>query len=173
LKWETLSNEDLLKHYGKGSLEAFDVFFKRNSKAIFLFILSRVGEQSKAEDILQETFIRLHKYIHRYDSERNALNWVFTIAKNQMYTQISKRSDHAELDESLVEDRKHASIEARDELGKILSGLDEEERSLLVDKFLQEESYEEMSSKRSLTPVNTRQKVSRILKKIRSGTSLD
>ena len=169
MKSSPQSNEELLKNYSKGSFEAFDLFFKRNRKTIFLFILSRVGDHGEAEDILQDTFIRLHKYIHRYDSSRNALNWVFAIAKNQIFTHVSKRSEYVELDESLVESMQRSSIEARNELEKVLMRLNEEERLLLFEKFLNEESYEEISTKRGLKTVNIRQKVSRILKKIRFG----
>ncbi|MCB9229118.1 MAG: sigma-70 family RNA polymerase sigma factor [Deltaproteobacteria bacterium] len=168
MKWEKLSNEELLQSYAHGSFPAFDTFFRRNSQAVFLFIMSRSGDQREAEDILQETFIRIHKYIHRYDTKRSALNWVFAIARNQILTQIAKRTDYTELDESIIESKRTSGIEARNELISILSGLDENERNLILDRFLKEESYEEMSTKRNLTTANTRQKVSRILKKIRT-----
>lgn len=118
--------------------------------------MSRVGNHGEAEDVLQETFIRIHKYIHRYDSNRNALSWTFAIARNQIISQKYKRHDHVELDESSVESQARSSIEARNQLEKVLSGINKDERLLLVDRFLQEESYEEISSKRGLKPVNIR-----------------
>lgn len=169
MNWGNLSNEELLRLYGEGHFGAFDAFFKRNSKAVFLFIMSRAGDQAEAEDILQDTFLRIHKYIHRYDCKSSALNWVFAIAKNQMLTHMGKRSYHTELDETQYSSRPLYHLEARDELKNILSQLDHEDSTLLADKFLQEESYDEISSKRGWTAVNTRQRVSRILKKIRSG----
>ena len=168
MDWNHTSNEELLRLYGKGHFQAFDTFFKRNNQSIFLYILSRVGDQTVAEDIVQETFFRLHKYIHRYDPKRHALHWVFSIAKNQMLTHISKRVEHFELNETMIASRQQVCYEAKDELEKILSHLDESDRSLLIDRFLSQKDYEEMSQKRNLTPVNTRKKVSRLLQKIRS-----
>ena len=164
------SNEELLKEYCQGSFKAFDEFFKRNSGLIFQFIVSRVGNYGESEDILQETFIRLHKYIHRYDPNRKALNWVFSIAKNQIITHVSKRKEMTELDVDLVEAKKQICVEARDEVNKILSNLSEEEQTLIIEKFINEESYEEISVRKGIKAPNARQKVSRILKKLRSGT---
>lgn len=168
MDWKKLNNEELLRLYGKGEFQAFEEFFKRNSHSVFLFVLSRTGNQVDSEEIIQETFFRLHKYIHRYDPNKSAINWVFTIAKNQMLTHLSKKVDTLELDESLVESRRTSSMEAKDELEKMLGRLSEEEKTLILDKFLNEEDYEEISRKRGLTAVNARKKVSRILKKIRS-----
>ena len=162
------SNEHLLTLYSKGSFEAFHIFYKKHSKLIFLFILSRLKNKEEAEEVLQETFFRVHKYIHRYDPQKKALNWVLTIAKNQIITRISKRKDFLELDDSLLKDTKYLYLETKDELQKILSVLSKEDQAIIIDKFLKEETYEEISKKRNLNPVNTRQKVSRILKKLRS-----
>lgn len=162
-----LSDEELLVQYGKGHLEAFDVFYKRNSKMIFLFIMSRVGDQGEAEDILQECFIRIHKYIHRYDPNKKSLNWILTIAKNLILTHFAKRRNHTSLDESSLAERKTSSIEARESLAEIMLVLKDDEKSLLIDKYVNEESYEEISLRNGLTTSNNRQKLCRIMKKLR------
>lgn len=172
MRWENLSNEELLKYYAAGEFKAFDTFFKRNSKIIFLFILNRIKIHSEAEEILQETFFRLHKYIHRYDASRKALNWVFTIAKNQILTRLSKHFEYEELDESATTSQNYSDLEIKDELENALSNLRSDEKELLLEKFINDNSYEEISSKRSITSANARQKISRLLKKIRHNLKL-
>ncbi len=79
-----LSNEQLLARYQQGDAVAFDEFFKRSHKVIYNFLLSRLKVQSDAEDALQQSFLKLHRYILSYDPRQNALSWALTIARNVM-----------------------------------------------------------------------------------------
>lgn len=66
----------------EGNIMAFEVMLERYKQTIFGFILRQVGDKGKAEDLFQETFLRVY---HRIDTCKNpeALKpWTFAIAAN-------------------------------------------------------------------------------------------
>ena len=155
MNWNEKTNEELLAGYQDGEFGAFDVFFKRNHKLVFYFILNKVNNTEYAEDILQETFCRLHKYILKYDDTQKAMTWVFTIAKNAMLTYLRKNqnSDESELIEA-VDDKSSKNVnrlEIQRDLNKLMQDLDADERQLIYERFIEEKSFDEISSEKGIT----------------------
>ena len=173
MNWNRLTNEELLKYYQKGEFSAFDAFFKRNHKIVFCFLLKKVNNQEIAEDILQEVFYRVHKYILKYDPNKNAINWVLTIAYNAMVSNWRKRDGTLELPEIVDSKRLSADdqLELQKEIELLLTSLKESDRKILLDRLLDEKSFEEIGKEHKISTVNARQKVSRILKRLRAGSS--
>jgi len=48
------------------------------------FIISKVNEKPIADDILQDTFIKIHTKLHTLKDTRKLKSWVFTIARNSI-----------------------------------------------------------------------------------------
>ena len=174
MNYNDFTNEQLLERYQNLDEKAFDEFFRRNSSLIFAFIASRLGVRSEAEEIVQETFFRIHKYILRYDPSQNAMSWTFTIAKNCLIDHVAKRKKQFAVTEQL---RTHASHNeedpdfqenARTYLEKSLKNLSNAERQLIEQRFLAEKTYDEIAELEGITAAGVRQRLSRILRKLRN-----
>lgn len=175
MKYSEIKNEELLARYKNLDKEAFNEFFRRNSPIVFSFIASRLNNHSEAEEVMQDTFFRIHKYVLKYDPEQNAMSWVFTIARNCLLDQVSKRKKHSELKQEMVVHHEMQSVEnsfqaeAKDQLDNLLGSLSLEDRQLLEDRFLNEDSYEELAKEQDVSPAGVRQRISRIVRKLREN----
>ena len=67
--------------------------------ALFGYCRRRLGREAEAEDALQETFLRAHKYWHSLDQTRDARKWLFGIAHNVCVEIARSRARHMTLDE--------------------------------------------------------------------------
>ena len=80
LKDET--DEALMVRYQRGDVRAFELLLTRHRRPIFNFILRFVGEKAQAEDLLQETFLRVIKGVDSYEKQAKFTTWLYTIARN-------------------------------------------------------------------------------------------
>lgn len=67
--------------------------------ALFGYCRRRLGREAEAEDALQETFLRAHKYWHSLDQTRDARKWLFGIAHNVCVEIARSRARNVTLDE--------------------------------------------------------------------------
>ena len=74
----------LVKDYVNGNERALEMLIKRHKLRIYNFIYSKVFDRDTAEDIFQETFIKVIKTLKRgvYNEEGKFLSWVMRIAHN-------------------------------------------------------------------------------------------
>ena len=74
----------LVQHYINGNERALELLIKRHKLKIYNFIYSKVFDRDTAEDIFQETFIKVIKTLKRgvYNEEGKFLPWVMRIAHN-------------------------------------------------------------------------------------------
>ena len=77
-----MADEALMAAYSNGDLEAFEVLFARHRRALFTFLLHRVGDREAAEDLLQEIFLRVIRARGTFDSKGAFRPWLYTIARN-------------------------------------------------------------------------------------------
>jgi len=95
------SDESLMLRYRDGDVRAFELLVTRHRKALFNFILRFVRDTAQAEDVTQETFLRLVKGADAYERQAKFTTWLYTIARN-LCVDASRRGKH----------RKAASLDA-------------------------------------------------------------
>jgi RNA polymerase sigma-70 factor (ECF subfamily) len=79
--------------YQKGDVRAFEILLTRHRRPVFNFILRYVGLRETAEDLLQETFLRVIKGAEAYQRQAKFTTWLYTIARNLCVDQ-SRRAKH-------------------------------------------------------------------------------
>lgn len=95
------ADEDLMVRYQQGEVRAFEILLGRHRRSVFNFILRYVGDKETAEDLLQETFMRVIKGADAYKRQAKFTTWLYTIARNLCVDQTRRRKH-----------RKHASLDA-------------------------------------------------------------
>ncbi len=86
-----VSDEKLIAQFQKGDLQAFDVLVHRYKDQLLNYVYRFVGNRIEAEDIVQETFLRVYKNKHYYKEIAKFSTWVYTIAGNLAKTELRKR----------------------------------------------------------------------------------
>jgi len=75
----------LLARVQAGDRCAFEVLYQKYSRPVFRTVLAITGERDTAEEILQETFVRLYAHAGQLDRTRPLLPWLHRVAVNQSY----------------------------------------------------------------------------------------
>ena len=76
------SDEELVRLFSEGKEWAFKELMARYSKKMLNYINRMIYDRDRAEDLLQETFIRVYRNIDRFDPKRRFSTWLYTIATN-------------------------------------------------------------------------------------------
>ncbi|RLD14502.1 RNA polymerase subunit sigma-24 [candidate division KSB1 bacterium] len=87
----TPTDEELIARFQQGDNYAFDLLVKRYKEPLLNFVYRFVGEREEAEDIVQETFLRLFKNKHYYREIAKFSTWIYTIAGNLAKTELRRR----------------------------------------------------------------------------------
>lgn len=87
-------NEDtqLVVQYLAGDPGAFTVLYNRYWRRLLHFIIRMIGDADRAEDLVQETFLRMAKHAHNFDQGKKFSTWVYTIAGNLAKNELRGRS---------------------------------------------------------------------------------
>jgi RNA polymerase sigma-70 factor (ECF subfamily) len=107
------SDESLMLRYRDGDVRAFEVLVTRHRKGVYNFILRFVRDAAQAEDVLQETFLRVIKGADAYEKQAKFTTWLFTIARN-LCVDAARRGKHrkaASLDAPVGDDEGAALID--------------------------------------------------------------
>ena len=118
----------------KGNKNALDEIYNFTSKVVYVLAYSILKNKERAEDIVQETYLRVYKKIEKYKSNTNAAAWIYRIARNLAYDEYSKRRDISlEVFEGNILDKK--SLDHLTEsvyLKSILDKLNNDEKEVVV-----------------------------------------
>jgi len=79
---KNVTDEHLIYLCSADDESAFDELYSRYKDKLFLFIFQYVKNQKTAEDIFQETFVRVVKHASRFNPKKKFSSWVYTIAAN-------------------------------------------------------------------------------------------
>src|SRR5437867_1106481 len=81
-----------------GDQDAFRVLVERHSQALFRLAYRMTGNEHDAEDMVQETFLRAHRQLGRFESRSSFSTWLHRIAANCSLDLLRKRQRRAEED---------------------------------------------------------------------------
>lgn len=155
----------------------------RRYEAPLLRYIVRQGcrDNALAQDILQEVFIKVYLHLNDYDSSLPFTSWIYRIAHNETITNFRKEKSRPfvfdkEENESLLEkianefglsEEGEQQYEAAD-LQEALEKLEARYRDVLVLKFFEDKSYEEIADILQMPEGTVATLINRAKKKIRS-----
>ncbi len=88
---QAITDEELIARFQQGDNYAFDLLVKRYKDPLLNFVFRFLGNANDAEDVVQETFLRLFKNKHYYKEIAKFSTWIYTIAGNLAKTELRKR----------------------------------------------------------------------------------
>jgi len=155
-------DRQLARRVIEGDMAAFEYLFDRYRDAVHRLFLQRTGSAEDADDLLQETFIKVYMNLHRYSPDYTFGQWLYTIARNTFIDFVRRRQDDLPIDgkfsshasttpspeESFINSQRRLQIE------HCIARLPENYRKLIRMRFFDEYSYEEIAAKLSL-PLGT------------------
>ena len=83
---------DLVTQARNGRSQAFDLLMRRHSPMVVRYLTRLLGNMDDAQDAAQETFVALHRNLHRFDPNRPFVAWLFHIARNKGRDALRKRT---------------------------------------------------------------------------------
>ena len=75
-----------------GEERAFQELVERYQTRLLNFIYRTIGDRERAEDLVQEVFIRVYRHLHRFDRSKKFSTWAYTIASNLAKNELRNRS---------------------------------------------------------------------------------
>lgn len=161
-KYIIASDVELIALAAKGDDHAFEHLFMRYNEAIRHLFEQRLGDKDLANDLMQETFIKVYLHLADYSENYTFGQWIYTIARNTLVDHLRRRPDDVSIDskfiapiattpspeESVIINQRTAHFEAS------LNEIPEDYRKIIEMRFLEEYSYEEIAEKLG-RPLNT------------------
>jgi RNA polymerase sigma factor (sigma-70 family) len=92
-----LNDEELLKQVGTGDEDAFRQLYHNTDRTVYSFILSILKNPQDAEEVMQETYLKIWTSAASYHSQGKPLAWIFTIARNLCYMRFRDQKRQADM----------------------------------------------------------------------------
>lgn len=148
----------------KGEERAFNELVQRYQNRLLNFVYRTVGDRERAEDLVQEVFVRVYRHLHRFDRSKKFSTWVYTIASNLAKNELRNRSRNPlvlfqtvqknwEDDDRAIDfedpnsrpDDLYRKRHLREVVEKSVAQLPEHHRDVFVLRELEGKSYEEIA----------------------------
>ncbi len=165
-----LSDQELLNDYFQGNESAISELIERHRKRVCDYINMIVKNRDIANDIFQETFIKVVRFLRegRYTESGRFLSWVLRIAHNQVidhFRQTKQQNQVTETDagydilnnknfsEATVEDKLVLS-QIQDDVRKLVDHLPPEQREVVLMRYFSGLSFKEIAEQTNVS-INT------------------
>lgn len=169
MKLGKLEDHDLVAQYRSGNEQAFEVLIRRHQKRIFLQIYSKVQDADVADDLFQETFIKIIRSLRKdnYEEKGKFLPWAIRVANNTTLDHFRRESrkkefrpsgeftvfdTYGEVDQSYEQEVIEAQI--NEDLYKLIKFLPEDQRKVLELRIFCNYSFKEIAEETDVS-INT------------------
>ncbi|MBN2148612.1 MAG: RNA polymerase sigma factor [Anaerolineales bacterium] len=88
---DSVSDRELIISLQGGDLEALGVLYDRHRHLVYRTALAITGDTEAAADLLQDVFLRLHRFVDRVDVNRPLEPWLYRMVANLSYTWVKRR----------------------------------------------------------------------------------
>ena len=160
---DPVDDRDLVEAARRGDRGAFRTLFERYHRRAYALAFGVLRHQEDALDVVQDAFIKAHKYLDKFEGNSSFYTWLYRIVMNLAIDHLRKhrRIRPVELDEQRLEDAADDSLlpkmlggnpgralldkEIRARIDQALGELTENHRAVLIMRELEGMSYEEMA----------------------------
>ncbi len=169
------SDGDIIKQCLKGNKELFAVLVDKYKKQIVAYIFSLIKDREEANDLAQETFIRVYKNLWKYNQQYKFSTWIYQIAKNISLDYLKKKRPLLVSEDYIdaVEDKQGSpeqstlKKEMQQDLLKAVNQLAPQLRETLILYHINNLSYQEISEIRGITVSKVKNQLFQARKKMK------
>ena len=86
-----IDDDALMERTARGEEAAFRLLVQRWEKEVLAFLISMLGSTEEAEDLVQDTLVKVYRQAGRYQSEGKFRSWLFRIAGNLARSRLRRR----------------------------------------------------------------------------------
>lgn len=166
-------DEGLLLQIAEGDQEAFRKLYEETDRAIYGFILSIVRDPHDAEEVMQETYMKVWTSAPGYKAQGKPLAWMFTIARNLCYMRFREQKHKSDLGLDDLDGAEMGQLcpqieDAADKLvlQAALKALKEEERQIVLLKNSSGLKHREIAEALGMPLATVLSKYNRAMKKL-------
>ena len=87
-----LDDSAVVADFLAGNKRAFAELMTRYQTRLVNFVYRTIGDRERSEDLVQETFVRVYRHLHRFDQSKKFSTWIYTIASNLSKNELRNRS---------------------------------------------------------------------------------
>lgn len=154
------TDEELIARFQEGNEQAYTELVNRYRDRLMSFVFRFINDMEKAEDIVQDTLLKLYTHRHYYRSIAKFSTWIYTIAGNLAKTELRRKKRHrvTNLSQMGNEESEYILPSVEPETGETAQGHFAEKqiqkaiqelplhfRTVVILRDIQELSYEEIS----------------------------
>ena len=167
-----------------GDGDAYRALVDRHSRSVFRLAYRMTGNEQDAEDVVQETFLRAYKQLHRYEARASFGTWLYRIASNYSLDLMRSRSRHRQTaleepseqggdvlgalaSEAPGPERLLFGDEVQRTVASTLGTLSQQERTAFVLRHFEGQSIEEIAASLGLSGNATKHSIFRAVQKLR------
>jgi len=154
------TDEELISRFQNGDERAYVELVNRYKDRLLNFVFQFLGDIEQAEDVVQDTMLRLYEKKHYYKEIAKFSTWLYTIARNLANTELRKKkrrkttylsqlSKERQFEIPAIQDDVDQSIQnefINDRIQSAISNLPEHFKVVIILRDIQELSYEEISN---------------------------
>ncbi len=148
------SDRELILSMQEGSLDALGELYDRHQRMVYRTAVAITGDTEAAADLLQDVFLRLHRFANHIDPDRPIEPWIYRVTTNLSYTWVRRNQRWlrplVEVTEWLIDSKKstssHSSSDEDDQfVHKCISSLPLQQRVVVVLYYINDLSLQEIS----------------------------
>ncbi|MBD3749153.1 MAG: RNA polymerase sigma factor [Sphingobacteriales bacterium] len=150
--------------------QVFKEIFQANSKKIYHLCFGYTGDVDAANDLLQETFLKVWQNLDKFRNQSMISTWVYRIAVNTCLTYLKseKRQAKDELTPNIIENKEEETSDKQEQIKTLyqcIAKLEENER-IIITMVMDEVPYPEIAEISGISEGNLRVKIHRIKHKL-------
>ena len=161
----------------RGDLDAFRKLYEFHRDRVYNLSLYMLGDALWAEDTMQTVFLKAHRGLGSFRSESSFGTWIYRIALNECQNQLRSHrtqlvpieeilGEEPERDERLLPDVAHQARQRSEIIRRAVMDLSPKLRAVVVLKYFEGFSYDEISSLLECSPGTVASRMNRALLKI-------
>jgi len=171
MEQEQLSIQQVLA----GDKQAYAHIINKYKNQLYATILRMTKNPQDAQDLVQDAFIKVYRNLDKYDASGSFSSWLYRVAINHCMDEFRKKRysmTQIEIDEERVVEPNHPELvflkkEKSRQLERLIATLPEDERLIILLRYVNEISYEEISEVMGVPLATVRNKLHRAKKKMR------
>ena len=165
--------DDALIRLANGDMEALTVIYNKLGRRIFMLAFSILHDKESAEDVMQDTFLRLAREAHTYKGKSNAVAFILTVTRNLSLDVLAKRRREASYERPIESGEEIADDSAdfySEKLGELraLRLLDNDERQIVVMKLDAKMKHRDIAKILSISEEACQKRYRRALEKLKA-----